>query len=70
MDGSYLGGGVSIGVTDQDDSSNFGGNIQGRLNTSELPVSLRGAFLFNGDNSALMPMFPMTLVWLLTRIFM
>jgi len=55
MDGSYLGGGVSVGITDNDDSSDFGGNIQGRWDTPELPLSLRGSFLFNGDNSAIMP---------------
>ena len=55
MDGSYLGGGASVGVTDNDDGSNFGGNIQGRLDTPRLPVSLRGSALFNGDNTALMP---------------
>ncbi|WAL60309.1 porin family protein [Thermocoleostomius sinensis] len=56
MEGSYLGGGVSAGVTNVDeDGSVLGGNIQGRLDARELPVSLRGAFLFNGDNSAIMP---------------
>lgn len=55
MDGNYLGGGVSVGVTDNDDGSDFGGNIQGRLDTPRLPVSLRGSALFNGDSTALMP---------------
>ena len=56
MEGSYLGGGVSVGVTDNDDGSDFGGNIQGRLDkSSELPLSLRGSLLLNGDNAALMP---------------
>jgi hypothetical protein len=56
MDGSYLGGGVSIGVTNTDeDGSAVGGNIQGRFDPIELPLSLRGAFLFNGDSSAIVP---------------
>lgn len=55
MSGSYLGSGVSVGVTDNDGGSDFGGNVQGRWDTPRLPVSLRGSFLFNGDNSALMP---------------
>jgi Outer membrane protein beta-barrel domain len=59
MTGSYLGGGVSVGVGDPDDSDAIlGGNIQGRLAPSEtrLPFSLRGAALINGDNAALMPL--------------
>lgn len=56
MEGSYLGGGVSVGVTNADeDGSALGGNVQGRLDAQEVPLSLRGAFLFNGDNSAIMP---------------
>jgi hypothetical protein len=55
MDGSYVGAGVSIGVTNSDDDQILGGNVQGRLDIQELPISVRGAYLFNGDNSALMP---------------
>ena len=55
MDGSYLGAGVSVGATNSDDDQVLGGNVQGRLDIQELPVSLRAAYLFNGDNSALMP---------------
>lgn len=56
MTGSYLGGGVSVGVGDDD--ATLGGNIQGRLAPSEtrLPISVRGAALINGDNVALMPL--------------
>ncbi len=57
MAGSYLGAGVSVGVTnDGDDQSILGGNIQTRLNSAKVPVSLRGSFLYNGENSALMPL--------------
>lgn len=56
MDGHYLGAGVGVGVTNSDDDgSELGGNVQGRIDVQELPISLRGAFLFNGDNSAIMP---------------
>lgn len=55
MDGSYLGGGVAVGITDNDGGSDFGGNVQGRWDTPELPLSLRGSLLFNGDSSAVMP---------------
>lgn len=55
MDGSYLGAGVSVGATNSDDDQVLGGNVQGRLDIQELPISVRGAYLFNGDNSALMP---------------
>lgn len=56
MAGSYLGGGLSVGVGDPDEDAVLGGNVQGRLHSAELPVSLRGAVLFNGDNAALMPL--------------
>lgn len=57
MDGSYLGGGLSLGVGNPDDNDAIlGGNVQGRLDSTRLPVSLRGAALFNGDNAALMPL--------------
>ncbi|MFM7427132.1 MAG: outer membrane beta-barrel protein [Elainella sp.] len=57
MSGSYLGGGASLGVGDPDDNDAvFGGNIQGRLDSPRLPISLRGAALINGDNAALMPL--------------
>lgn len=55
---NYIGVGVSAGVTNggQDaDAASFGGNIQGRITTDKAPVSLRGAILFNGDNTAIMP---------------
>lgn len=56
MSGSYIGTGVAVGVTTQEDEDvSLGGNVQARLDTERLPVSLRGAFLFNGDNSAVMP---------------
>jgi hypothetical protein len=57
MSGSYLGGGLSLGVGNPDDNDAIlGGNVQGRLNSPRLPVSLRGAALFNADNAALMPL--------------
>jgi hypothetical protein len=57
MSGSYLGAGLSLGVGDPgNNDAIIGGNVQGRLNSPRLPVSLRGAALFNGDNAALMPL--------------
>jgi hypothetical protein len=53
MSGSYIGGGVSAGVTNEDNV--FGGNVQGRFDLPTVPLSARGAWLFNGDGSALMP---------------
>lgn len=56
LEGSYLGAGVSAGVTDGgDDDGTFGGNVQGRLDIPNVPISARGAFLFGGDSSAIMP---------------
>lgn len=59
MTGSYLGGGLSIGVTDggndDDEDADLGGNVQGRYDFTQAPVSLRGAWLFGGDSSAIVP---------------
>lgn len=59
MNGSYLGAGLSAGVTNggqQDDAALLGGNIQGRVAIPKSPVSVRGAVLFGGDSTAAMPM--------------
>ncbi len=58
FDGSYIGAGLSAGVTNggqNDDAANLGGNVQGRFAVPNTPVSVRGAVLFNGDNSAVIP---------------
>lgn len=60
-DASYLGAGISVGVTNggssiYDDDSQFGGNVQGRFAIPNTPVSARGALLFGGDTIAVMPM--------------
>jgi hypothetical protein len=52
MSGSYIGGGVSAGVSDD---ANVGGNVQIRLNSSEAPVSLRGSALITGESTAIVP---------------
>lgn len=55
---NYIGVGAAAGITnggDNNDAANFGGNIQGRITTNKAPVSLRGAILFSGDNTAIMP---------------
>ncbi|HEY9623562.1 MAG TPA: outer membrane beta-barrel protein [Crinalium sp.] len=54
MNGNYLGGGVSVGVTDGN-SSDVGGNVQGRFDVPLAPVSLRGSVLFSDETAALMP---------------
>ncbi|MBE9054386.1 porin family protein [Nostocales cyanobacterium LEGE 11386] len=59
LTGSYIGAGVGAGVTDggrQNDAATFGGNVQGRYALPNAPVSLRGAVLFGGDSTAIMPM--------------
>ncbi len=59
MDGSYIGAGVSAGVTNggqNNDSAVLGGNVQGRYAIPKTPVSARGAVLFGGDSTAIMPM--------------
>jgi Outer membrane protein beta-barrel domain len=57
MDGSYVGGGLSVGVTgSDDDSSDLGGNIQGRIAIPNTPISARGAVLFSDNTSAIMPL--------------
>jgi hypothetical protein len=57
---SYVGAGVSAGVTNGGQGKNSeavtGGNIQGRIAIPKVPVSVRGAVLFGGDNAAIMPM--------------
>ena len=58
---SYLGAGISVGVTNSgnpgdDGDADFGGNVQGRFAIPNTPVSARGAILFNDESAALMPM--------------
>ena len=58
MDGSYVGAGLAAGLTNggqQGDAANLGGNIQGRFDIENAPVSLRGSVLFSGETSAIMP---------------
>ncbi|AFY67824.1 outer membrane beta-barrel protein [Geitlerinema sp. PCC 7407] len=58
MDRNYVGAGLAAGVTNggQDgDAANLGGNIQGRFEVPNAPVSVRGAILFSDDTSAIMP---------------
>ncbi|WP_017306863.1 outer membrane beta-barrel protein [Spirulina subsalsa] len=57
-DASYVGGGISAGVTHDGqpgNSATFGGNIQGRLAIPNVPISARGAVLFSSETSAIMP---------------
>ncbi len=60
LQGNYVGAGIGAGVTDDGreggDGETFGGNVQGRLAIPNAPVSLRGAVLFGGDATAIMPM--------------
>lgn len=58
---SYLGAGISVGVTNggnpgNDDDAQFGGNVQGRFAIPNTPLSARGAVLFTNKSAALMPM--------------
>lgn len=56
MEGSYLGGGLSVGVNQPDDDVDLGGNVQARVDVPEAPVSVRGSVLFNGDGTNIMPL--------------
>ncbi len=59
MNGNYVGVGVAAGVTNggkQNDAALFGGNVQGRFAVPNSPVSVRGAVLYGGDSTAIMPM--------------
>ncbi|NMF62378.1 outer membrane beta-barrel protein [Brasilonema octagenarum] len=58
MNGSYVGAGVSAGVTNggrQNDAATLGGNVQGRYAVPNAPVSVRGSVLFGGDSTAIIP---------------
>ncbi|MBP0019946.1 MAG: hypothetical protein J7647_20635 [Cyanobacteria bacterium SBLK] len=57
-DATYIGAGISAGVTNggqSGDTTDLGGNIQGRFAVPNAPVSVRGAILFSDDTSAIMP---------------
>ncbi|BAY18048.1 hypothetical protein NIES21_38910 [Anabaenopsis circularis NIES-21] len=56
--GSYIGAGIAAGATSggqRNDDAQFGGNVQGRYAVPNAPVSVRGAVLFGGDTTSLMP---------------
>lgn len=58
-DATYVGAGIAAGVTNggqNGDAANFGGNIQGRYQIEDTPVSVRGAILFGEETSAIIPM--------------
>lgn len=57
-DSSYIGAGISAGATSGgqgNDDAQFGGNVQGRYAIPNAPASIRGAVLFGGDATAIMP---------------
>ncbi|MEC4802896.1 MAG: hypothetical protein SAJ12_22820 [Jaaginema sp. PMC 1079.18] len=59
MNSSYVGAGVAAGITNggqNGDAANLGGNLQGRFAIPNAPVSIRGAVLYSGETSAIMPM--------------
>ncbi|HIK55142.1 MAG TPA: outer membrane beta-barrel protein [Synechococcales cyanobacterium M55_K2018_004] len=56
MSGSYVGAGISAGVTSHNgEDGQFGGNVQGRFDLPLAPVSVRGALLFGGDAVSIVP---------------
>jgi hypothetical protein len=57
MNGNYVGAGISAGTTDagNNDDAVFGGNVQARVPVPQTPVSVRGAVLFGGDATSLVP---------------
>ncbi len=54
---SYIGAGIAAGVTNDGRGNDavFGGNVQGRYAIPTQPVSIRGAVLFGGDATAIVP---------------
>lgn len=57
MSGSYLGGGVSVGINAPNNSdAEVGGHIQGRVDLPTAPVSVRGSAVIGGGSAALVPM--------------
>ncbi|EKQ68961.1 hypothetical protein OsccyDRAFT_1563 [Leptolyngbyaceae cyanobacterium JSC-12] len=57
--GAYIGAGPSGSVTNggqANTSALFGGNIQGRINIPNTPISARGSVLFGPNNAAIVPM--------------
>jgi hypothetical protein len=58
MNDNYIGAGISAGTTHgihSNDDAVFGGNIQGRFAIPQTPASARGAVLFGGDATAIVP---------------
>lgn len=51
LNGSYLGGGLSVGALGEGAQGEVGGNVTGRLDIPKAPISLRASALFN-DNAA------------------
>ncbi|MEB3273745.1 MAG: outer membrane beta-barrel protein [Prochlorothrix sp.] len=59
LDGHYLGGGLSIGTTSGgqgNDERTLGGNVQGRVDIPNAPLSVRGSVLFTDANATFVPM--------------
>lgn len=57
MTGSYVGGGVSVGIGQPGDNDAIvGGNVQGRYAVPQTPISVRAAALIGGNSTALMPL--------------
>lgn len=57
-DASYVGVGISAGVTNggqNGDAATFGGNLVGRAKLGNLPVSARGQINFSDQTSAIIP---------------
>lgn len=57
-DGNYIGAGLSVGVTEGGQTSDapaLGGNIQGRYDIKNSPISLRGSAIFTDENLAIIP---------------
>src|SRR6476469_2761451 len=58
-DANYVGAGVAAGVTNggqNGDAATFGGTLVGRYKIQNTPLSARGAVIFSGETSAIMPM--------------
>lgn len=57
-DASYIGVGVSAGVTNggqKNDAAGIGGNVTGRLKIGDSPLSARGQVLWGNETTAIIP---------------
>lgn len=55
LHGSYLGGGVAVGTIGDGARGEVAGNVTGRFDIPDVPVSLRASAVFNDKNATFLP---------------